>query len=521
MDYDTLLFWLIAFFSLFGLIGNLVRIRSTGPGWLLVFGSILALDFAGAWLNSAALIYAAAACWFLFGCVPGILSRACFRLVLRQQYGPARRWALLMSWLHPLDGWRTQPKLIRTLALSQQGDLQAAIAGLAKYKEERSTTSITTVIALFRLTNQWQDMMAWDKERQRELDRLPHLLHARLRARGETQDFQGLLDLYERNEAKIARLNPAALRDLCRLMLYAFSGKRVLVERLFAGRLAALPAASQKFWLASSDLYAGSHEEARSQLESLRSEADPNLRLAIDHRLSHLAAPTTALDQAAEVLIQKASLEQDHEERFGTAPKLLSRHTRATQLIIVLNLGMFAVEIFQGGSTNMETLYRLGALYAPAIRSGEWWRLPASMFLHLGPVHLAMNMIALWVLAPFVEFALGFRRFLFTYLISGLGSMAVVYALASRQAAEQLTVGASGSIMGLVGATGALMLRGWLRHKASVARRRLIGMITILLTQSAFDALVPQVSMKAHLSGAAIGFLLTLLLRDRLQPEGG
>jgi membrane associated rhomboid family serine protease len=46
-------------------------------------------------------------------------------------------------------------------------------------------------------------------------------------------------------------------------------------------------------------------------------------------------------------------------------------------------------------------------------------------------------------------------------------------------------------------------------------------MITILLTQSAFDALVPQVSMKAHLSGAAIGFLLTLLLRYRLQPEGG
>ena len=261
--------------------------------------------------------------------------------------------------------------------------------------------------------------------------------------------------------------------------------------------------------------------KTRSQLESLRSEADTALRLAIDHRLSQLATAPPPLNDAAQVLVQKSMVEQDHEERFGTAPKLLSRDTRATQLIIVLNLAMFAVEIFQGGSTNMETLYRLGALYAPAVRGGEWWRLPASMFLHLGPVHLAMNMVALWVLGPFTEFALGFRRFLFTYLISGLGSMAVVCALASGQAAEQLTVGASGSIMGLVGATGALMLRGWLRHKASVARRRLAGMVTILVAQSAFDALVPQVSMKAHLSGAAIGFLMTLLLRDRLKPEGG
>ena len=64
----------------------------------------------------------------------------------------------------------------------------------------------------------------------------------------------------------------------------------------------------------------------------------------------------------------------------------------------------------------------------------------------------------------------------------------------------QLTVGASGCIMGLVGATGALMLRGWLREKGLAAKRRLIAMLVIVAMQSLFDSVVPHVSMTAHLS---------------------
>lgn len=83
---------------------------------------------------------------------------------------------------------------------------------------------------------------------------------------------------------------------------------------------------------------------------------------------------------------------------------------------------------------------------------------------------------------------------------------------------EQLTVGASGCIMGLVGATGALMLRGWLREKALAAKRRLLATLLIVSIQYVFDSVVPQVSMTAHLSGAFIGFAVTMLLRDRLRP---
>jgi membrane associated rhomboid family serine protease len=70
--------------------------------------------------------------------------------------------------------------------------------------------------------------------------------------------------------------------------------------------------------------------------------------------------------------------------------------------------------------------------------------------------------------------------------------------------------------MGLVGATGSLMLRGWLREKALAAKRRLFQMLLIVSLQVFFDSVVPHVSMTAHLSGVFIGFAATAFLRDRL-----
>jgi rhomboid protease GluP len=130
-----------------------------------------------------------------------------------------------------------------------------------------------------------------------------------------------------------------------------------------------------------------------------------------------------------------------------------------------------------------------------------------------------MNMLALWFLGPFVEYALGFRRFLLVYLSAGIGSMATVALLRFGNMEEPVSVGASGCIMGLVGATGSLMLRGWLREKALVAKRQLGLMVLFVVMETVFDSLVPQINMTAHLSGTVIGFVATMLLQDRLKPQ--
>jgi rhomboid protease GluP len=517
MDYNVIIFWFVAISCFSALVVSLGRLRSVGMGWAVIFLGILLIDVTGALRKQDGLIDLSLGLWLLLVLLPGLLGKLFYRLSLQQRYSAARRIARLISWLHPLDGWRDQPKFVHALELAHRGELAAAVEVLESYKQVKSLNGIVAVTHLYRLTNRWEELLAWEKERGVGLSRYSQLLPTLLRARGETGDVRGLADLYEAQKHRIAKLGPSALRDVCRLMLFVFCGKRDLAERLLSGGLAVLPPSARKFWLATADLSAGETESARRQFEALLLNADPPLRLAVERRLSRISVRVEPLDATAERIVQSATIEHGHEENFGARPSLFSKQARGTQLLIALNVAMFALEMYGGGATNGETLYRLGALYPPAVRSGEVWRLIAANFLHYGGLHLGMNMFALWVLGPFTEFALGFRKFIFVYLITGIGSMACVMVFA----AEQLTVGASGSVMGLIGATAALMLRGWRREKAFVAKRRLLGMVMIVAMQSVFDAVVPQVSMTAHLSGVAIGFALTMFLRDRLSSRSG
>ncbi|GLW68640.1 rhomboid family intramembrane serine protease [Kitasatospora phosalacinea] len=83
----------------------------------------------------------------------------------------------------------------------------------------------------------------------------------------------------------------------------------------------------------------------------------------------------------------------------------------------------------------------------------EWYRLVTAMFVHAGLLHIATNMFSLWVLGPQLERVLGRLRFLALYLLSGLAGNAFAYLLVGG---EMFTVGASGAIFGLLGATAVL-----------------------------------------------------------------
>ena len=73
-------------------------------------------------------------------------------------------------------------------------------------------------------------------------------------------------------------------------------------------------------------------------------------------------------------------------------------------------------------------------------------------------------------------------------------------------------VGASGCIMGIVGAWAGFLLRH--RH-APQAKQRLANIFMIIVIQTAFDLSTPQVSMAAHLCGLIAGFFLGLILAPR------
>jgi membrane associated rhomboid family serine protease len=185
--------------------------------------------------------------------------------------------------------------------------------------------------------------------------------------------------------------------------------------------------------------------------------------------------------------------------------------TIAVATLMILNGLMFVIEIAQGGSMNPETLHRLGQLEPAAVLvNGEYWRLLTALFLHYGPLHLAFNLYALWIIGPGLERALGALRFTICYLVAGIGSSAAVVMLrvVGLTQADEL-VGASGSVMGLVGAWAGFLLRN--RH-APLAGKRLQNILVIVAIQTAFDLSTPQVSMAAHLSGLLTGLVVGLIV---------
>jgi membrane associated rhomboid family serine protease len=187
------------------------------------------------------------------------------------------------------------------------------------------------------------------------------------------------------------------------------------------------------------------------------------------------------------------------------------RPTPVVLTLIALNTAMFLIEVALGGSTNELTLHRLGALEpAAVIFRAEYWRLLTALFLHYGALHLFVNLYALYVLGPPLENSIGATRFAACYLISGIGSSAgvVVLRFLAVTSSDQL-VGASGAVMGVVGAWAGLLLRH--RHLPS-ASHRLRSIVIIVVMQTAFDLWTPQVSMTAHLSGLVTGLIAGFLL---------
>ena len=124
-----------------------------------------------------------------------------------------------------------------------------------------------------------------------------------------------------------------------------------------------------------------------------------------------------------------------------------------------------------------------------------------------------MNMMGLLVLGPFIERVLGWLKFFVIYSASGIGAaVCIAYIPLWLNTEPEFTVGASGAIMGLVGAIAAVTLWGWLVERVSIAARRFRTVMFMIGIQMAFDFSTPRISITGHLSGMVVGFVVTLLV---------
>jgi membrane associated rhomboid family serine protease len=185
--------------------------------------------------------------------------------------------------------------------------------------------------------------------------------------------------------------------------------------------------------------------------------------------------------------------------RARALPVRRSSAPYATYSLIALNVIVFIAELGGGGGAgSLEgggNLFADGGLLGPAVANqGEWYRIITSGFLHAGPLHLFLNMFVLYILGTILEEGIGTVRMLGVYFVSLLAGSFGALLLDPNQ----LTVGASGAVYGIMAAT--FLVARW-RGVEQLASQ--IGLWVVL--NLAFTFAVPGISIGGHLGGLAGG----------------
>jgi rhomboid protease GluP len=510
MDLNVILIQLVSFSCIL----LLLRASRLPRGWVIV-SAIILLVLAGAYYVAPAWAgFVSGGLWALLILLPIVGFARVNRLVSQERYSQARGLAMGLRWLHPVDGLFEYPQLLRGLELGHQGRLEEATQIFDRYGSAETLMGRTAIALLYRISARWDELLSWVEQnfQQKALNE-PTLAVYYLRALGETGKLEQLIQELERFEQRSPRRADPVTLNLVRMFALAFGGQPEQVRQVFDDALATHPPNIREFWLATAELAAGNESEAKKSLLALSDRSDAVLRNAIAWRLSHpLADPEQALSQISKQVLSRIATDIQQESRYG-GTAFLKHQAYATYALIATNVAVFGVEIWQGGSEDLETLRQLGALVPAVVFAGEWWRLLTATFLHYGVAHLLMNMVGLYLLGTIAEASLGSKKFLLAYFFSGVGSMLVVSWVAVKLgSSDQIVVGASGAIMGLLGAIGAILLQGWYREKARVAAKRLRTVLFIIGLQIVFDLATPQVSFVGHISGLGLGFLVGSLL---------
>ena len=192
--------------------------------------------------------------------------------------------------------------------------------------------------------------------------------------------------------------------------------------------------------------------------------------------------------------------------------------SKVTRALIGLNVAVYVAELAQGAGVNATqgSIYQNGVLIADGrkfantiappgfpgtpvgVAHHEYWRLITAAFLHYGPLHLLLNMLALYWFGTLLERRIGSGKYLLLYVVSGLaGSAGALIASPLKP-----TVGASGAIFGILGAGFVLERRGDYVFGGSA-----LGIIVINLV---LTFTIANISIGGHIGGLIGGVVAAL-----------
>lgn len=201
--------------------------------------------------------------------------------------------------------------------------------------------------------------------------------------------------------------------------------------------------------------------------------------------------------------------------------------------LILVNCAVFLFQQSLPRDLYVETVYLFGAIPARALQFDSWFSasihnpglsLVTSMFMHGGWLHLAGNMLYLWIFGNNVEDSMGHFRFVVFYLLCGLAA-AAAQALSAPESTVPM-IGASGAVSGVLGAY--LILHPFAKVQTLVILIIFIQIIELpailvlsvwfmlqIMNSLAAPAGAAGVAWHAHIGGFVVGFLLIRFFQNR------
>lgn len=183
-----------------------------------------------------------------------------------------------------------------------------------------------------------------------------------------------------------------------------------------------------------------------------------------------------------------------------------SKKPIVTTILITINVIIFALMYILGnGSENTQTLIDFGANYVKLTKSGEFYRIITSAFLHIGMLHLILNMYSLSVIGTQIEYFYGKVKYIIIYLFSAImGSLFTVVLSGSNTVAA----GASGAIFGLLGA---LLYFGY-NYRGYIGNSIIGQVIPVIILNLFIGFTTPGIGNAAHIGGLIGGYLISMIL---------
>ena len=189
----------------------------------------------------------------------------------------------------------------------------------------------------------------------------------------------------------------------------------------------------------------------------------------------------------------------------------------ATTALIAVNVLVFLLMVARGVSLAEPTplqIVQWGANFGPLSLGPQPWRILTAMFIHIGIIHLLVNMWSLWVLGLPTERLVGRAGFLALYFISGLsGSIASLWWRPTR-----VSAGASGAIFGLLGGLIAVMYLGKLPLPKEIIRRNLKNLLFVA-GLNLFYGMSSHIDNSAHIGGLIAGLAFGAILAVTMSTD--